>query len=637
MTKDANMQDPFHGSNLPSSSRVPGRGGQKAEHLCASIDRFQQLKSLRGPWEAKWREIAQFVLPTRDDFSQNQANRSSPGESLVFDATALMASENLAAGIYGLITNPASNWFSLTSPFPALQQEEAVQRWFRDVEDIIRQSLAASGNRFYAQVPDFFRDLAAFGTAVFYVDARKNPHSGAFDGLNFQTRPLSEIYLDQDANGQVDTIYRAFSLSARQMLKTWPQLEAPNIREMVDKGRGDQPIRLLHLVEPNTAYIRGKAGPAGKLYKSAYINLDDEQLIARSGYDELPYQVARWSLARGAVYGSSQAMLALPDIRTVNAMAKTSLLAAQKSVDPPILVPHETGMQGLKTHPGAVIVGGLDHNGRRMFEPFTLGTNVPLTLEMEEQRRTAIRDAFHAGLLLMADGPSMTATEFLGRQDEKMRLMAPYLGRIQTEFLNPLLNRVYAILARAGQIPTPPDSLVEQPGFRITYLSPLARAQKTSEANAIMRTYQTLGPLAEVAPQILQHFDFDQAARSIADAFGVPNDVLKTQEAVVREREVLIEQLVAEQQAAEGQAPQDPGAVNTSAGNQGAGSPDRPRSPAMTGQGSPASKAAADLLRGFVATGQNGLAAGPDGPTDSQSGLGEERPAGGKPDGRRGS
>lgn len=288
--------------------------------------------------------------------------------------------------------------------------------------------------------------------------------------------------------------------------------------------------------------------------------MDDEQLIAQSGYDELPYQVARWSLARGAVYGSSQAMLALPDIRTVNAMAKTSLLAAQKAVDPPILVPHETGMQGLKTHPGAVIVGGLDHNGRRMYEPFTLGTNVPLTLEMEEQRRAAIRDAFHAGLLMMADGPSMTATEFLGRQDEKMRLMAPYLGRIQTEFLNPLLNRVYALLARAGQIPTPPDSLLDQPGFKVTYLSPLARAQKTSEANAIMRTYQTLGPLAEVAPQILQHFDFDQAARSIADAFGVPNDVLKSQEAVMRERDEIMRQILAEQDQAQAAADGTPGA-----------------------------------------------------------------------------
>ncbi len=530
--------------------------------LRASIERFQHLKSLRTPWESKWREIAQFVLPTRDDFGQSTGARR-PSDPLVFDATALMASENLAAGIYGLITNPASNWFSLSSPYPSLLREEAVQRWFREVEEIIRLTLAASGNRFYAQVPDFFRDLAAFGTAVFYVDARKDPRTGTFDGLNFQTRPLSEVYLDQDANGQVDTIYRAFSLTARQMLKTWPQIEAPSIHALVEKGQGDQPIRLLHLVEPNAAYQPGKAGPSGKLYRSAYINLDDEQLIAQSGYDELPYQVARWSLARGAVYGSSQAMLALPDIRTVNAMAKTSLLAAQKAVDPPILVPHETGMQGLKTHPGAVIVGGLDHNGRRLYEPFMLGSNVPMTLEMEEQRRSAIRDAFHAGLLMMAEGPSMTATEFLGRQDEKMRLMAPYLGRIQTEFLNPLLNRVYAILARAGQIPEPPASLAQQPGFRVTYLSPLARAQKTSEANAIMRTYQTLGPLAEVAPQILQHFDFDRAARSIADAFGVPNDVLKAEEQVVRERQTMMEQIMAEQQAAaaQGQAgePAEPG------------------------------------------------------------------------------
>ena len=504
----------------------------------STLDRFEAMKAARNPWEARWREIARYVAPTRDDFQTGAASMGRPPEEpKLFDATAGIAAESLASGIYGLMTNPASPWFSLSTQHADLEQDAQVRAWFREVEAAIRHALSAGGNRFYSQVPDFFRDLAAFGTGVFYVDQRRNRQTGAWEGLNFFARPLSEVFVDQDANGEVDTVYRRFTLTARQVRQSWPQAELPKIDKALEQGQGDQAISLLHAVEPNLDYQPNKAGAAGKAFTSRYINLQDDSLIAAGGYQELPYQVARWTVSRGSLYGASQAMLALPDIRTINAMAKTSLLAAQKSVDPPILVPNEVGMQGLKIHPGAVIVGGLDASGRRMYEPITLGSDVKISLEMENQRRGAIKEAFHASLLMMMDAPKMTATEFLGRQDENMRLLAPYLGRVQNEFLDPLLRRVYALLARAGQIPTPPPAIASRPGFKISYQSPLARAQRTTEANAIMRSYQALAPLAESAPQVMQHFDIDKAARSVAEAFGVPDGVLKSADEVASSRE----------------------------------------------------------------------------------------------------
>ena len=163
--------------------------------------------------------------------------------------------------------------------------------------------------------------------------------------------------------------------------------------------------------------------------------------------------VARWSMPSGGhVYGQGPASLALADIRALNAMVRTNLTAAQMAVDPPLMTVDDNGLRGVKTFPGAVVFGGLDANGRKMVEPLPLGGvgAINLGLALEEQRRDSIRDAFHLGLLRDASlQANATATEFLGRQEERLRLLAPNLGRIEAELFT-LIRRVAGILNRAG-------------------------------------------------------------------------------------------------------------------------------------------------------------------------------------------
>ncbi len=48
----------------------------------------------------------------------------------------------------------------------------------------------------------------------------------------------------------------------------------------------------------------------------------------------------------------------------------------------------------------------------------------------------------------MQNGPQMTATEVVQRNEEKMRLLGPVLGRLQSELLRPMIDRTFAILLR---------------------------------------------------------------------------------------------------------------------------------------------------------------------------------------------
>ena len=506
-------------------STVPGHG---KELFAALFDEFGDLKTQRLAWERRWREITDYCAPTRDCFGEAS---KPPRPCDIFDGTAILAAENLAAGLQGLLADPGHNWFALGPHKAALAEEPQVRIYFEEVAEIIRYTLLADGKGFYAQAPDFFRDLIAFGTALFYVEARYDSKSN-YVGLRFSARPLSELYIAANDCGGIERLYRPFALSAPEAYARYGEVLPSAIRRAAEQDRGAGRYDFLRVLVQNPSPEPRLACAEAKPWLCYTFACDTGALVQLAGFSELPYQVARWSLRAGSAYGTSQAMLAMPDIRTLNAMAKTTLIAAQKAVDPPILAQQEMGLSGLKTHPGAIIPGGLDAMGQRQFEPFTTGADIGLSLEMEQQRRDAIREAFlHASLVQIAQN-NMSATEYLGRQSEKARLLAPYLGRIRAEFLDPLLRRVYALLERAGQLPERPqilqDAILQDAGaFQVSYLSPMSRTAKMLEAGAVMKSMDSLRPLMEHNPMLISQFDLPAATRLIAEAFGVPSTLMR--------------------------------------------------------------------------------------------------------------
>jgi hypothetical protein len=217
----------------------------------------------------------------------------------------------------------------------------------------------------------------------------------------------------------------------------------------------------------------------------------------------------------------------------LNEMSKTTIKAAQKQVDPPLLVPDDGFILPVRTVPG-----GLNFyraGTRDRIEPLNIGANTPLGLNMEEQRRSSIRNAFYVNQLMMQQGPQMTATEVIQRNEEKMRLLGPVLGRLQSELLKPLIDRCFNILFRKNQFRPAPDFLSGQ-DIEIEYVSPLAKAQKSTELQSIMRAIEIMGSLANVAP-VFDHVNMDNLVRHLADIVGVPQKILKPRSQMNAERQ----------------------------------------------------------------------------------------------------
>jgi len=147
----------------------------------------------------------------------------------------------------------------------------------------------------------------------------------------------------------------------------------------------------------------------------------------------------------------------------------------------------------------------------------------------------AIRSAFYVDQLLSGATPNMTATEVVQRQEERMRVIGPVLGRLMNEMLRPLIDRVFGLMLRNEMLSVPPE-LLQGRDVDIEYVSPLARAQKSSSLNSTMKALEVLLPLAQALP-VVDHLDPDGLVRHVTEALGVPKTALKSQREVNQARE----------------------------------------------------------------------------------------------------
>ncbi|MCM3011714.1 portal protein, partial [Bacillus subtilis] len=153
-------------------------------------------------------------------------------------------------------------------------------------------------------------------------------------------------------------------------------------------------------------------------------------------------------------------------------------------------------------------------------------SNFQLAETRIEKLQGQIRKTLMADQLQPQDGPAMTATEVHVRVDLIRQLLGPIYGRLQAEYLQPLIARCFGLAYRAGVFPPPPPSLGGQ-NFAVQYQSPLARAQKLEEVSAIERLMGDLTVIAQVDQSAIDNVDTDEAVRQTAKNLGVPDAIMR--------------------------------------------------------------------------------------------------------------
>ena len=486
------------------------------------LKRFDRLSAQRQNWETHWQEVADYMMPRKADVTKTRS-RGDKRTELIFDSSPLQAVELLAASLHGMLTNPSTPWFSLRFK-DDMENEDEAKEWLESATDTMYAAFNRSN--FQQEIFELYHDLITFGTAAMYIE--EDPD----DILKFSTRHINEIYVAENDKGRIDTVYRKFKISARAAIQQFGSAVSMKVDTINAKDPYEE-IEIVHAVYPRSDFDPKKQDKSNMPFESIYIEYSSGDELSVSGFREFPFVVPRYLKASHEIYGRSPAMTALPDVKMLNEMSKTTIKSAQKQVDPPLLVPDDGFILPVRTVPGGL---NFYRSGTRdRIEPLNIGANTPLGLNMEEQRRNSIRNAFYVNQLMMQQGPQMTATEVIQRNEEKMRLLGPVLGRLQSELLKPLIDRTFNIILRNNLFPPAPEFLAGK-DIEIEYVSPLAKAQKSTELSSIMRAIEILGSLSNVAPEF-DHINMDKLVRHLADIVGVPQKILKPQNQLNAERQ----------------------------------------------------------------------------------------------------
>jgi len=500
------------------------------------IKRYDHIYAQRDNWNTHYQELADFMLPRKADIVKKRSKGEKRMEQ-IYDGTALQAVDLLSASLHGMLTSGATPWFHLDVKDADVSRDDDVQEWLQDTST--RMIRCFNHSNFETEIHEMYVDLVVFGTGCMFVEMEE-------DQLRFSTRHISEFYVQENQYGIVDTVFRKYKLPVRQVVQ---RFGLDNVTRNIFKKFNEKPdeeVELLHGVLPRINRNPDKKDNKNMPFASYYIDVASSSLLSESGFEEMPYIVPRFLKGTGEIMGRSPAMVALPDVKMLNLMSKTIIQAAQKQIDPPLLVPDDGFILPVRTQPGGL---NFYRSGTRdQITPLQAGASIPIGLNMEEQRRMAIRSAFYVDQILSPSSPNMTATEVVQRQEERMRVIGPVLGRLMNEMLRPLIDRVFGLLLRKEMLALPPES-IQGRDIDIEYVSPLAKAQKSSSLNSTMKALEILLPLAQSLP-VGDHLDADGLVEHITDSLGVPKTTLKSNQEVqqIRQQRAEMQQQMQERQ-----------------------------------------------------------------------------------------
>ncbi len=500
---------------------------------------YESLRDDRSHFDNMWQEVADHSLGRRDFTNIRQPGRQRMTK--IYDTTSRDSNNLLKAALHALLTNPATNWLDARWDLDILNEFDVLVRYLELVKQRLRLAFTRPAAGFATQIAEVYDDLPGFGNASMWV--KEDLKIGAV----FVARPLSETFIDVDEIGNVVVIFRWFKLKAWQTIDQFGDDAPPRARKLLESDPNAD-IQFLHHIRRRGLVIPGNIDASGMEWESIYLGLDDKVIVREEGFREMPSLYARWAVDAGEKHGRGPGVDSLPDQKMMNQISKAFIRSTEKAADPPVLVDDDGVMPGSRVRitPSAQIVTRNDGGAREPVRYLENRAQLQWPDLLMEKRQAKIEKHFHSEIIQAFQDPRMTATQVLELARLSQRILSPVMGRIQQDLLDPMVRRVLGIESRRADFPAAPPDVIAvlqtlgitlQEAIKIEYVSPVARAQKASEAQAILDTFAASAALAEANPEVMDNMDLDEAFRAIAQANGVPVAVVRSRDDVERKRE----------------------------------------------------------------------------------------------------
>lgn len=499
-----------------------------------------QMYSARGNFNTMWQAVSERVLPNYSDFIMQWAE-GQRRTNKVFDSTAPLALEHFCSAMESMLCPQSTRYQRLRPVDPRLQRDLEIMQYMDMMTDVLFRARYAPTANFQSQIHESFAQTGAFGNGPLLVDDVPG------FGLRYRAMHLAETFGMENSAGVIDRVHREYQLTAKAAVdaETRGIFDPGSLPEGIrDCNDPTQKFTFLHCIYPDPDY--NAKSRLGKAFKSLQICKEERCLLKERGYTTQPILFPRYRVSPKETYGRGPGCDVLPEILMLNEAAKLYIRQAQRAIAPPILLADDGSLQAFDVRSNAFNYGMLSPDGKPLAVPFMTGGNFEVGQDFLKRVGDIVNRAFLVDIfsILTDRQPGVTATETLQRAQEKGQLLAPMIGRQQSELFGPLTTREVDILFRSNQFPPPPKKIRDLGAleWEVVYESEIQVTQRKTKALSIAATIQQVDPLMQIDPSVAQVFNSKRMANIIGDANGAPAAIFNTPEEMQAKEEAAIQQ-----------------------------------------------------------------------------------------------
>lgn len=437
----------------------------------ATVKRSDSAFKNKSDWDGILRDVYEFALPMRNSYEVQ--SKGAPKMDRVFDSTAIKSTNKFASQLQSKLVPPFQRWATFEAgPLIPPEIQDEVKAKLQEVEK--KTFAAIHQSNFDVTVGEFFLDLAS-GTAAMLVLEGDDDNP-----VNFQAVPNAQVAIDEGPMGSVDGVFRKHNIKIRNITRTWKEAK---LTDQLTKLMANDSEAEVEVIEATFFVDKDNGYKYEVILKATKKEEEPVKLVDRK-YNEHPWIVVRWIKAPGETWGRGPLMVALPDIKTLNKVKELVLKNASFAIagvwtaaDDGVLNPST-----VRIVPGAVIPVASHGNG---LTPLEFGGRFDVASLIIEDLQNSIRQALHDVSLPPVTGAVRSPTEIIERVKELQEDLGAPFGRMMSEMIRPLLQRVINILQRKGVIDTPIK--VDGLAVKATVTSPLAKMQALTEIEDAVR------------------------------------------------------------------------------------------------------------------------------------------------------
>lgn len=468
------------------------------------------LFAKKRPWDTLCQEIANNFYPLRSDFTTN----FTLGDSFaidVMDGYAVQARETLGNSIDAMLRQ--GDWYKVgTGDTDRDQRDENAQALAyatRKLNGIVTDKRS----NWSIMVKDCDHDWVAFGSPVASVEASADRRYIQFKSWH----PKTCAWALNEA-GAVDTNHRKMMMQCRHIKKrleskSWNGTMSNAIRMACEK-EPHREFEVRHILMPIDEVYGSDPAMLRKFrhgFLSLYLDVEGEEILHEAGAPMFNYVMPRWRALSGFAQGFSPAAInSLPDGRMLQSLARLILEQGEKAIDPPMVGSGSIFTRDINLYAGGFTSVDLPEGDQLQHHMTTIdtGQGLPLGLQLKQDVRNLLAEAWLLNKLFLPSAREMTAYESSVRTEEFRRAALPFFTPIQSEYHSPILGTAFDLGIHMKIIDVtqfPPDLHGQDISFQ--YVSPLEAAEGQAVVDAFQKSITIIASGATVDNQIGNVFD----------------------------------------------------------------------------------------------------------------------------------